>query len=166
VRTRERLERKIGKAPAAAYAMLRTLRHEAPVRIRYGNKTLQTSLFFLGNSTYQPSGFAPAQRNRVDDGLIDVRILENGRPFSKIRVMTAMMADGWYAAGCITSSMFRSSTSAASTGQPPLHLMARWMDSTRMRTSASVTEPFRCFAPTRDTNREADLVHRAGPCDT
>ncbi len=29
--------------------MLRTLRHEEPVRIRYDNKTLQTSLFFLGN---------------------------------------------------------------------------------------------------------------------
>ena len=76
VRTRERLERKIGKPPAAAYAMLRTLRHEEPVRIRYDNKTLQTSLFFLGNSTYLPSGFAPAQRNRIDDGLIDVRMLE------------------------------------------------------------------------------------------
>ena len=92
VRARERLEHKIGKPPAAAYAMLRTLRNEEPVRIRYDNKTLQTSLFFLGNSTYLPSGFAPAQRNRIDDGLIDVRILEAGRPFSKIRVMTAMMA--------------------------------------------------------------------------
>jgi len=92
VRARERLEHKIGKPPAAAYAMLRTLRNEEPVRIRYDNKTLQTSLFFLGNSTYLPSGFAPAQRNRIDDGLIDVRFLEAGRPFSKIRVMTAMMA--------------------------------------------------------------------------
>ena len=92
VRTRERLEHKIGKPPAAAYAMLRTLRHDEPVRIRYDNKTLQTSLFFLGNSTYLPSGFAPAHRNRIDDGLIDVRILETGRPFSKTRVMTALMA--------------------------------------------------------------------------
>jgi diacylglycerol kinase family enzyme len=72
--------------------MLVTLRHEEPVRIRYYDKTMQTSLFFLGNSTYQPSGFAPAQRNRVDDGLIDVRILETGRSFSKIRVMTALLA--------------------------------------------------------------------------
>jgi diacylglycerol kinase family enzyme len=78
VQARERLERKIGKPPAAAYAMLRTLRNEEPVRIHYDNKTLQTSLFFLGNSTYLPSGFAPAQRNRIDDGLIDVRILETG----------------------------------------------------------------------------------------
>lgn len=92
VRTRKRLERKISKPLAAAYAMLRTLRHDEPMRIRYDNKTMQTSLFFLGNSTYLPSGFAPAQRNRIDDGLIDVRILETGRPLSTIRIMTALMA--------------------------------------------------------------------------
>ena len=84
VLTRERLEHKIGKPPAAAYAMLRTLRHEDPVSIRYDNKTMQTSMFFLGNSTYLPSGFAPAQRNRIDTGLIDVRILETGRPTEQI----------------------------------------------------------------------------------
>jgi undecaprenyl-diphosphatase len=67
------------------------MRHEEPVRIRYDTKTMQTSLFFLGNATYSPSGFAPAQRNRLDDGLIDVRILEVGPRLSKIRVMTALM---------------------------------------------------------------------------
>ena len=91
VRMRERFEHKIGKPPAAAYAMLRTLRHEDPVRIRYDNKTMQTSLFFLGNSTYLPSGFAPAQRNRIDTGLLDVRILETGRPLSRLRIMTALI---------------------------------------------------------------------------
>ena len=45
----------------------------------------------MGNSTYQPGGFAPAQRNRIDDGLIDVRILETGRPLSRLRIMTALM---------------------------------------------------------------------------
>jgi diacylglycerol kinase family enzyme/membrane-associated phospholipid phosphatase len=91
VRTRERFEHKIGKPLAAAWAMLHTLRHEAPVRIRYDNHAMLTSLFFLGNSTYLPSGFAPAQRNRMDTGLIDVRILETGRRLSKIRIMAALM---------------------------------------------------------------------------
>ena len=91
MQARERLEHKIGKPLAAAYAMLHTLRHEQPVRIRYDNKTMQTSLFFLGNSIYLPSGFAPAQRIRMDTGLMDVRILETGRPFAKLRVMTALL---------------------------------------------------------------------------
>ena len=91
VQARERLEHKIGKPLAAAYAMLHTLRHERPVRIRYDNKTMQTSLLFLGNSIYLPSGFAPAQRIRLDTGLMDVRILEVGRPFAKLRVITAVV---------------------------------------------------------------------------
>ena len=44
VRTREKLEHKIGKPLAGLYAMFHTLRRDEPVRITYDNKTLQTSL--------------------------------------------------------------------------------------------------------------------------
>jgi len=91
VRIREKLEHKIGKPLATLYAMVLTLRHDEPVRISYDNKTLQTSLFFLGNSTYLPSGFAPSRRTRMDDGLIDVRILETGRRFARLRIITSLM---------------------------------------------------------------------------
>jgi diacylglycerol kinase family enzyme/membrane-associated phospholipid phosphatase len=90
VRTRERLEHKIGKPLAGLYAMFHTLRRDKPIRISYDNKTLQTSLFFLGNSTYLPSGFAPSRRTRMDDGLIDVRILETGRRFSRLRIVSSL----------------------------------------------------------------------------
>lgn len=91
VRRRERLQDKLGKPVASAYAMLMTLRRDQPVRIAYDNKTLQTSLFFLGNSAYQPDGFAPAVRHRMDDGLLDVRILETGRPWSTLRILAALL---------------------------------------------------------------------------
>ncbi|EUA89817.1 PAP2 superfamily domain protein [Mycobacterium ulcerans str. Harvey] len=46
------------------YAMLHTLRKDQPVRIRYDNKTLQTSLLLIGNSVYlrpdSPPRGAPA----------------------------------------------------------------------------------------------------------
>ena len=87
VRTREKYERRIGKPLAGLYAMYHTLRHEDPVRIQYDNKTLQTFLFFLGNSAYLPSGFAPSRRHHMDDGLMDIRILETGRRFSKVRIV-------------------------------------------------------------------------------
>ncbi|TMS49122.1 bifunctional phosphatase PAP2/diacylglycerol kinase family protein [Mycobacterium sp. DBP42] len=90
VRTREKLERRMGKRLAGMYALYLTLRREAPVRISYDDKTLETELFFLGNSTYFPSGFAPSQRPRLDDGLIDVRILETGRRLSRLRIATAV----------------------------------------------------------------------------
>jgi diacylglycerol kinase family enzyme/membrane-associated phospholipid phosphatase len=90
VQTREKLEHKIGKPLAGVYAMFHTLRRDEPVRIKYDNCTLQTSLFFLGNSTYLPSGFAPARRTRMDDGLLDVRILETGRRLSRLRILVAL----------------------------------------------------------------------------
>ncbi|BAX90685.1 bifunctional phosphatase PAP2/diacylglycerol kinase family protein [Mycobacterium shigaense] len=90
VRRREKLEKRIGKPLASFYAMLRTLRSGQPVRIRYDDKTLLTSLFFLGNSVYLPTGFAPSRRSRMDDGLIDVRILEAGRRFARTRILTAL----------------------------------------------------------------------------
>jgi diacylglycerol kinase family enzyme/membrane-associated phospholipid phosphatase len=91
VRTRERLQHKIGKPLASAYAMLHTLRHDDPVRIKFDNRTVQTSLLFLGNSTYLPSGFAPSRRTKMDDGLLDVRILETGRRLSAVRILTALL---------------------------------------------------------------------------
>ena len=90
VKTREKLEHRIGKPLAGIYAMWHTLRRAEPVRIAYDNQTLQTSLFFLGNSIYLPSGFAPSQRNRMDDGLIDIRILETGRRLSRLRIVTSL----------------------------------------------------------------------------
>lgn len=91
VRIREKLEHRLGKPVAGAYALYRTMRSDAGVRISYDNKTIQTSLFFLGNSVYAPSGFAPSRRSRMDDGLIDVRILETGRRFSGVRLLTALL---------------------------------------------------------------------------
>ena len=80
----------VGAGLAGIYAMFHTLRRGQPVRIAYDNKTLQTSLFFLGNSAYLPSGFAPSRRTRMDDGLLDVRILETGKRFSRLRILTAV----------------------------------------------------------------------------
>lgn len=90
VATREKYERRVGKPIAGAYALWLTLRSEQPVRIRYNNNTVETSLFFLGNSIYLPSGFAPARRTRMDDGLIDVRILEVGKRFARTRILGAL----------------------------------------------------------------------------
>ncbi len=90
VQTREKLEHRLGKPIAGVYAMLHTLRNDEPVGISYDNKRLQTSLFFLGNSVYLPTGFAPSRRTRMDDGLLDVRMLESGRRFARIRILAAL----------------------------------------------------------------------------
>ncbi|WP_313674772.1 diacylglycerol kinase family protein, partial [Mycolicibacterium sp.] len=91
VRIREKWEHRVGKPLAGLYAMVHTLLVDQPVRIRYDGRTVQTSLFFLGNSVYLPAGFAPARRTRIDDGLIDVRFLETGRPLAALRILGALL---------------------------------------------------------------------------
>ncbi|SOD71923.1 undecaprenyl-diphosphatase [Jatrophihabitans sp. GAS493] len=90
VRTRESLEYKISKPLAGAWSMLHTLRSADPVRIEFDNKVIDTSLFFLGNGTYLPSGFAPSRRLRMDDGLLDVRILDAGARLAKLRTLVSL----------------------------------------------------------------------------
>lgn len=91
VQVRERYEGKIGKTLAAVIASWRVVKTEPSVEIRYDNRTLRTSLVFIGNSLYRPSGFAPVDRSSVDDGLIDVRMLETGRPFSRLRTTFSLL---------------------------------------------------------------------------
>lgn len=90
VTIRERYEGRIGKPLAAAYALMKTLRNERTVKIRYDGKTVETALFFIGNSLYVPHGFAPQLRPQVDDGLLDVRMLEAGRPWSTVRTLASV----------------------------------------------------------------------------
>ncbi|MFW0787425.1 diacylglycerol kinase family protein [Gordonia sp. CPCC 206044] len=91
VRVRDRLTRRLTRPVATAVALAHTLRHDAPVRIDVNGRQMETSLFLLGNSMYQPSGFAPTRRLRLDDGLLDIRILERGRHFGTTRIVLSVL---------------------------------------------------------------------------
>lgn len=91
VEIRERYEGKIGKSLAAAIAAWRVSRGNPSVEIDVDGTTLKTSMFFIGNSRYFPSGFAPVDRYGVNDGLIDIRILETGKPLARLRTVTSLL---------------------------------------------------------------------------
>ncbi|MGV9710242.1 bifunctional phosphatase PAP2/diacylglycerol kinase family protein [Gordonia sp. NPDC003424] len=92
VRRRSRLEHRLWRPFATATALIRTFRRTTPVRIEVNGDVLETSLFLIGNSLYQPAGFAPSRRLRIDDGLLDVRILERGHRFAGLRLAGALLA--------------------------------------------------------------------------
>ena len=88
---REKLEDRIGKWPAMLVAMVKVLRHSTPTKIVMDGKPRRVWMIFLGNCAYDPPGFAPATRARLDDGLIDLRLVDGSAPAARLRLMLALL---------------------------------------------------------------------------
>ena len=88
---RERLERRLGKWPAVAVALLRVLRRSKPVAVEIDGRPARVWMAFIGNCRYSPSGFAPSWRNRLDDGSIDFRYVDGSAPFARSRLVLAVL---------------------------------------------------------------------------
>jgi undecaprenyl-diphosphatase len=91
VDARERLERKIGKWPALMVALVRVLRNAEPVDIEIDGRRSKVWMAFIGNCRYSPSGFAPTWRNRLDDDVLDVRLVGADAPFARVRLVWAVL---------------------------------------------------------------------------
>jgi undecaprenyl-diphosphatase len=88
---RERLEDRIGKWPAAAVAAVRVFFRAKPVPVEVDGKTMEVWAAFIGNGEYRPAGFAPAWRERLDDGRLDFRAVVAGPRFARVRLIAALM---------------------------------------------------------------------------
>jgi undecaprenyl-diphosphatase len=91
VDARQDLEGRIGKWPALVVALARVLRHGAPVVVDIDGDRRRLWAVFIGNCRYQPAGMAPTWRDRLDDGQLDVRIADASQPFSRARLVLAVM---------------------------------------------------------------------------
>ena len=91
MRERERREQAIGKWPAMAVAMARILRRAEPVHLEVDGQERRLWTLFAGNGHYHPAGFAPSWRERLDDGTIDVRLVDATRPISRTRLVLAVL---------------------------------------------------------------------------
>ena len=91
VDAREQLEKVIGKWPAVVVALIRVLRGAKPCEVEIDGTPMKVWMIFFGNCRYHPSGFAPSWRERLDDGQIDVRIVEGDAPWSRLRLVTAVL---------------------------------------------------------------------------
>ncbi|HSL09320.1 MAG TPA: phosphatase PAP2 family protein [Pseudonocardiaceae bacterium] len=91
VRLREKWEGTWGKWPAFAAALVTTLRHAQPLRVKLDGKEQKLWLLFVGNGPYHPRGMVPAWRPQLDSGLLDIRYLRADRRFSRARAIIAIM---------------------------------------------------------------------------
>lgn len=91
VDAREKLEGRIGKWPAVAIALWRVLHQSQPVRIEIDGQPRRIWMMFVGNCRYHPAGFTPSWRERLDDGLLDVRIVDGARPWSRAHLLFSVL---------------------------------------------------------------------------
>jgi undecaprenyl-diphosphatase len=91
VKEREKHEKSIGKWPAMALAMRRVLPGAEPVFVEVDGQPRKLWTLFGGNGHYHPAGFAPSWRERLDDGAIDVRLIDAEQPFSRLRLVLAVL---------------------------------------------------------------------------
>lgn len=92
VDARERLERRIGKWPALAVALAKVLRNAEPVKVNVDGRDRNVWLAFIGNCRYKPEGFTPAWRERLDDGILDIRLVDARHPFARVRLVWAVVS--------------------------------------------------------------------------
>lgn len=79
VAERERRERRMGKRAAALVSAARILRGSKPVIVDTGRGRAPVWSVFVGVNRYYPASMAPVRRRRLNDGVLDVRILHAGR---------------------------------------------------------------------------------------
>ncbi|GAB2985949.1 phosphatase PAP2 family protein [Amycolatopsis acidiphila] len=91
VRYREKWEKRLGKWPAVLVGLVHLLRRTQPQNLVIDGRRRRVWMVFAGNGQYLPLGFAPTARPRLDDGLLDVRIVDAERPFARTRVALAVL---------------------------------------------------------------------------
>jgi undecaprenyl-diphosphatase len=91
VHRREKREKVVGKWPALALALVEVLGSAEPANIEVDGETRRVWLLFGGNGRYHPSGFAPSWRERLDEDVVDVRIVDAKRRWARARLVAAVL---------------------------------------------------------------------------
>lgn len=91
VARRERRERLLGKWPALAVALVEVLGRAKPANIELDGERRCVWLLFGGNGRYHPAGFAPSWRERLDEDVVDIRIVDAARRWARTRLVLAVL---------------------------------------------------------------------------
>jgi undecaprenyl-diphosphatase len=107
MQARQRLEPRIGKWPALAAALATVLATGSPVRIAVNGRPRRLWLLFAGNGIYHPAGFAPTYRTQLDDGLLDIRVVDSSVAFARTRLLLAVLTGTLHSSRVLTTAQVR-----------------------------------------------------------
>jgi diacylglycerol kinase family enzyme/membrane-associated phospholipid phosphatase len=88
---RRKLARSIGRWPAQVLAAIRTLARTTPVEVTLNGELRSIWMAFIGNGTFHEAGIAPGWRHSLDDGTLDVRLLDARRHPSRAGAVLALL---------------------------------------------------------------------------
>lgn len=90
---REARQRRIGKWPALLWALAEVLGPEArPLDLVVDGVPYRAWLLFVGNCRYESRGAAPVRRRRLEDGVLDIRLLTAARRLPRLRAFGTVLA--------------------------------------------------------------------------
>jgi undecaprenyl-diphosphatase len=121
VRTRETLERKIGKWPALTMALVQVLRTSRPQEMFVNGRRRRLWLLFAGNCRYAPQGFAPSYRPSLADGRLDIRLVDAKLPLARVRLLAAVLT-GTLGRSRVYRAWAADSVDIAAADGAPIHL--------------------------------------------
>jgi diacylglycerol kinase family enzyme/membrane-associated phospholipid phosphatase len=78
VAEREKRERRLGKRLAALVAAVKVLTTADTIELTANGRRMRVWSIFVGVNRYYPADAAPQERPRLDDGVLDVRVLSAG----------------------------------------------------------------------------------------
>jgi len=119
--TRKTLENRVGRWPAHVMAVAQALFRARPLDVTINGEPRRIWMAFVGNCRHEPPGFAPSWRPRLDDGVLDVRLLLGETPLARLRLVLSLLT------GRLTQSVaylrFEAPEVTVSSGRPGLRLV-------------------------------------------
>ena len=147
VDAREKLEGAVGKWPAVVVALVKVLRQSRPIEVELDGERRRVWMIFIGNCRYHPAGFAPSWRERLDDGQLDIRIVDGTRPWSRVRLLVSVMTGRLASCGAYEQRFVRSMTVKCLEGATRLARDGETFDGPDEFTIAKADDPLLVYVP-------------------
>jgi len=149
VDAREKLEHRIGKWPAVMVSLWTVMRRTGPVDVEIDGEHRKVWMVFIGNCRYDPPGFAPSWRDHLDDGQLDIRIVDGTHPWSRSRLLLSVLTGRLAACGAYEQRYARSVHVKSRQGRLRLARDGETFDGSEEFTIAKADEPLLVYVPDR-----------------
>ncbi len=88
---RKALEPWLGRWPAQLVGAVRAHFKRLPMTLTVDGRERRLWTVFVGNCRHEPPGFAPSWRPRLNDGLLDVRLVDAAPHWARLRLVPALV---------------------------------------------------------------------------